>query len=295
MIEARGPTEQHGEKTATVAFEASRRRGVSRGRRTEAHSRRPGDRLVASRQHRLTLTRVGFASAALLALAVFTGAIHVPSVGDVLADLPDALGGWTYLLVPGLAFFETAAFLGLLVPGETAVLVGGVVAGRGEVSLVILILLVWATAVAGDVISFLLGRRLGRAFLRRHAGRLHVSAEHMDRVERLFERHGGMAIVVGRFVGVLRAFTPFVAGASGMRLRRFLPFSVAAAFAWTTLFTLLGYAFANAASTAGDVITKISIAIAIVVGLVLWIRRSRRSREAPGPPPRTPRSETRAA
>jgi membrane-associated protein len=247
---------------------------------------------TTSHHRRALVIGVGVASAvALLALAVFTGMIDVPSLGALLEDLSDSLGHWAYLLVPGLAFFETAAFLGIIVPGETAVVVGGVVAERGEVTLPVLVLLVWSAAVAGDVLSFLLGRRLGRPFTRRHASRLHIKAEHLDRIERLFERHGGMAIVIGRFVGVLRAFTPFVAGASGMRLRRFLPFSVAAAFAWATLFTLLGYAFANAAGTVGDAITKVSIPVAVVVGLVLWVRRSPKSREASTRPPRAPGSE----
>lgn len=233
--------------------------------------------LSAARRGRSVWLRVGLAAAAAVALAVLTGVLELPSVGALLADLSDALGTWAYVLVPALAFFETAAFLGLVVPGETAVLVGGVVAERGEVSLPILIALVWTLAVAGDVSAFLLGRRLGGPFLRRHAPRLRVKPEQLDRIDGLFARHGGKTIVIGRFVGVLRAFTPFVAGTTGMTLRRFLPYSAAAALAWAALFTLLGYAFSSSVTTVGDNVTRISIAAMAVAGLALWIRRVRRS------------------
>lgn len=241
--------------------------------------RRPRRRPALDRDlgAKLALTTVG-----LLALAVVTGVIPIPSLGDFLADLSDTLGAWTYLVIPVLAFLETAAFVGLVIPGETAVLVGGVVAERGEVSLVILILLVWALAVAGDLVSFLLGRRLGRQFLVRHGRRFGVRTEHLDRVEVLFEHHGGKTIVFGRFVGVLRTLTPFVAGTSGLTLRRFLPYSIGGALAWVATFTLLGYAFSGSFTAAGDIVTRVTLAGAALVALVLWMRRRPR-RQPPAP------------
>ncbi len=222
--------------------------------------------------------RVVLAAGVLIALGVLAGVVPVPSVGGLLADVADTLGAWTYLLVPVLAFLETAAFVGLVVPGETAVLVGGVVAARGEVVLALIIALVWAAAVAGDLTAFLLGRRLGGPFLRRHAGRLRIDVAQLDRVERVFARHGGKAVLTGRFVGVLRAFTPFVAGTSGMALGRFAAFSAAGALAWSVLVTLLGYAFASSFETAGSVITQVTVAAAVLAGLAVWFARGRRRR-----------------
>ena len=91
----------------------------------------------------------------------------VPDIASLLADLAATLGGWTYLLVAGLAFLETGAFVGLIAPGETAVVLGGVVAAQGEISLVAILLTAWVASLAGDVASFALGRRLGRPFLHR--------------------------------------------------------------------------------------------------------------------------------
>ena len=82
-----------------------------------------------------------------------------------------------------LAFLETGAFVGLIAPGETTVIVGGLVAGQGEISLFVLIALVWVCAVAGDVTSYLLGRRLGRDFMIRHGPRVKITEERLVQVE----------------------------------------------------------------------------------------------------------------
>ena len=124
---------------------------------------------------RLALVGV-LAAGALLALSLVVGVVETPDVGGILADAADSLGAWTYLAIPTLAFLETGAFVGLVVPGETAIVVGGVVAERGEVELPLLIALVWAAAVGGDLVSFLLGRRFGRPFLDAHGPRLRIRA-----------------------------------------------------------------------------------------------------------------------
>jgi membrane-associated protein len=216
---------------------------------------------------------VAGAAAALVAL----GAVDSPNPAATLSDASGSLGGWTYLAVPGLAFLETGAFVGLLVPGETAVVVGGVVAERGDVALPALIALVWLGAVGGDIVSFALGRRLGRRFLDAHGARLRIRPEHVDRVDRFFARHGGRAVLVGRFVGILRALTPFVAGASRLPLRRFLPYSVLGALAWAATFTLVGYAFASSFESAGETAARVALggAVLVAVALVLGARLRR--------------------
>ena len=138
-------------------------------------------------------------------------------------DLADTLGPWTYALVAGLAFLETGAFVGLIAPGETALVLGGVVAAKGGVDLPVILALTWAAAALGDLASFLLGRRLGRRFLERHGPRIGVNDARLARIDVFFARHGAKAILVGRFIGIVRAVAPFTAGASGLRLRGFCP------------------------------------------------------------------------
>jgi membrane-associated protein len=217
---------------------------------------------------------------AALAAALVTGAIAVPDAAGALSDASESIGPLAYLLVPLLALLETGAFIGLLVPGETAVVIGGVVAARGDLALPLLIALVWGGAFAGDMLSFFIGRRLGRGFLDAHGERLRIGPAQRERTERFFERHGGKAILLGRFVGVLRALTPFVAGTSGIAVRRVLPYSAAGTLIWATTFTLVGYAFADSFETAGETVTRIVMVVAVIVGAGLLMTAAIRRRRS---------------
>ena len=177
------------------------------------------------------------------AAVIGVGIVELPNLEELFLKVGRALGPWTYLLVGVLAFLETGAFVGLVAPGETAVIVGGVVAGQGEISLFVLISIVWACAVAGDVTSYMVGRKLGRAWLIRHGDRLKITEDRLEQVERFFDKRGGATILIGRFIGFVRALAPFIAGTSNMPLRRFLPYDVLGAGAWAATFATLGYVF----------------------------------------------------
>ena len=224
--------------------------------------------------HRAMLLAVGLLGAALFAL-VQAGVVEAPDLEGALTDLSDTLGAWTYALVGALAFLETGAFVGLIAPGETAVVLGGVVAAEGGVSLPLMLAITWIAAALGDLASFYLGKRLGRGFLIKHGPRLGVTAPRLARVDEFFDRHGGKAILVGRFVGLVRAVAPFLAGASGMRLRSFLPWSLLGTAAWATTFTLVGYAFHDSFSTAAKHLTHAAFAAASFGAAVVAFRAYR--------------------
>lgn len=203
------------------------------------------------------------------------------SAEALLDSLGNGLGPWSYALVGALAFLETSAFVGLIAPGELAVVLGGVLAGRGQMELPVLVAVVWAAAVAGDGCGFLLGRSLGRPFLDRHGGRVGATPARLEQVERFFARHGAKAIVVGRFIGVVRAMGPFTAGASGMPPGRFVAADVVGAGLWAATFTGLGYLFAGRVGALVDALHQaqlgagIALAAAIVVAVVVRRRRVR--------------------
>ena len=177
------------------------------------------------------------------AVLIGVGAIELPNVEHIIAEAGEPLGKWTYLAVGVLAFLETGAFIGLVAPGETTVIVGGLVAGQGQISLLVLIAIVWTCAVLGDVTSYTLGRRLGRDFMVRHGARVKITEERLEQVEAFFEKRGGSTILIGRFIGLVRAIAPFIAGASRMPLRKFLPYDVLGAGLWATTFCVLGFVF----------------------------------------------------
>jgi membrane protein DedA with SNARE-associated domain/membrane-associated phospholipid phosphatase len=214
---------------------------------------------------------VGGAIVAIAATIYGLGLVHLPNVEHLLIDVGRRLGSWTYLLVGTLAFLETGAFVGLLAPGETALLLGGLVAGQGEIQLGAMIAIVWAAAVAGDLTSFYLGRRLGRAFLVRHGPRVHITEERLEQVEAFFDRHGGKAILLGRFVGLVRAVAPFLAGSSGMPLRRFVPYDVVGAGLWGSSLVALGYVFWQSFSQLVGWAKKGALALGTVIVLAVAI------------------------
>jgi membrane-associated protein len=231
---------------------------------------------TTSKTARRALVAVAALSAVAFAL-VASGVVNPPDLNGALTDLAETLGPWTYALVAGLAFLETGAFVGLIAPGETALVLGGVVAARGDVDLPVILALTWAAAALGDLASFLLGRRLGRRFLVAHGPRIGVTPPRLERVDAFFSRHVAKAILVGRFIGIVRAVAPFTAGASGMRLRRFLPFSLLGTAAWSALLIGIGYAFSDSFEHAADLFTHAALALALVAATVLALRARRRS------------------
>jgi membrane protein DedA with SNARE-associated domain len=204
-----------------------------------------------------------------------TGTVQLPDLEKALSDFSDTLGAWTYALVGGLAFLETGAFVGLVAPGETAIVLGGVVAAQGDISLPLVLLVAWLAAAAGDYASFLLGRRLGRRFLLARGPSVGVTTPRLVRVEQFYARHGAKAILIGRFIGLVRAVSPFLAGASGLRTRAFLPWSLLGTAVWASAYTLAGYAFHRSFASATHVLTYGALGLAVVAAVVLAVRARR--------------------
>ncbi len=212
-------------------------------------------------------------------LLIGFGIVAMPNIKQTIEDLAGVLGGWTYLVVGVMAFLETGAFVGLIAPGESFMVLGGVVAGQGRVSLVGLIAIGWICAVGGDAASFYAGHRLGRGWLERHGPRFGITAERLASVDGFFDRHGGKAVFIGRFIGLVRAVNPFLAGASGMPFRRFIPYSILGAGAWATMLLVLGYVFWRSIDQVLAIAERGAMALAVgltvLIAIVLLIRHLR--------------------
>jgi undecaprenyl-diphosphatase len=214
------------------------------------------------------------------------GIIHLPQLEDVITSVGSTLGGYTYALVAVMAFLETGAFVGLVVPGETVVIVGGVVAGQGHIDLGLLVGLTWVCAFAGDVTGYLLGRRLGRRFLVAYGARMHITEQRLLWVESFFSRYGPATVLIGRFVGLVRAVAPFLAGASKYPAGRFVALAGLGTGLWSAAFVLLGYLFWQSLDEAIAIAKRGSLAlggtVAVVIGLLTGYRylhdRARRMR-----------------
>ena len=226
--------------------------------------------------------RIGIAVGIALVIAAYyliSRLIPHEDLQKMLEDVSNTLGAWTYALVGTFAFLETGAGVGLVVPGETVMLLGGAVAGQGAINVYLLIAVAWFCAWAGDTTSFFIGRRLGRGFVLRHGPRVGITHERFERVEDYFGRHGGKTILVGRFVSLVRALAPFVAGSSDMRYRAFVPYSVLGTGLWASAHILIGYFFSRsidrAAKYAGRGAFLLGTLIVVTVGIVLTVRHLR--------------------
>jgi membrane protein DedA with SNARE-associated domain/membrane-associated phospholipid phosphatase len=236
--------------------------------------------LAAHRRRSLSRPVLAAGAVAVVAATLIgVGVVKLPNIEHLLVDVGTALGPWTYLVVGVLAFLETGAFVGLLAPGETTVLVGGLVAGQGEISLLVLIAIVWTCAVAGDVTSYTLGRKLGRAWMVRHGPKLKITEDRLRQVEQFFEKRGGVTILIGRFIGLVRALAPFIAGTTKMPLRVFLPYDVVGAGAWAATFSILGYVFWQSFDQLTQYVSRglfaFGTVVALGVGLYYLVRLRR--------------------
>lgn len=178
-----------------------------------------------------------------------------------------------YLLIALLVFAEAAVFVGFVLPGETAVLLGGVLASTGRLSLSVLLVLVVLAAIAGDSVGFEVGKHFGPRVLatrplRKQAGRIQGA-------QRFLRERGGRAVFLGRFTAFLRAVIPGLAGASRMPYRTFLAFNAAGALVWGIGVTLLGYfaggTYAQVEHVLGQGTAGLT-ALVLIAGLVAWLR-----------------------
>ena len=184
-------------------------------------------------------------------------------------------------------------------PGETVVILGGVVAGQGQISIGWLIALTWACAFAGDLSGYALGRRAGREALLRLGGRVKLTPERLGHVERLLHRHGTKLLLPGRFVGAVRALAPVVAGVTRMPAARFAAIELLAAGVWSAAFALLGDFFwdsfdqaprlAKNATLAFTAVIVAGIAIVVIIGKLRARQPSRPADGGAGQSPTGPR------
>ncbi|HEV8173822.1 MAG TPA: DedA family protein [Actinoplanes sp.] len=191
-------------------------------------------------------------------------------------------GTIVYLIVGLLVFAEDALFVGFVLPGETAAILGGVAAGRGNASPAVMCAVVVVAAIVGDSVGYEIGARYGTRLLSLRV--LSHRAARIDAARATLARRGGPAVFGARFVAFLRAVMPFLAGISHMRYRRFLGYNAAGGLAWGVGCVLLGYLAGNSYTmierTFGRVAALAFAALALF-GIVLWsIRRRRQQRGA---------------
>jgi len=173
------------------------------------------------------------------ALLDFLRALTTPE--RLIQLLSTAMSGWAgYAMLSGIVFAETGLLVGFVLPGDSLLFTIGVVAGAGELNLVVIMLLLICASMLGDWSGYLLGRRAGPAIFNRPDSRF-FKQEHLQRTKAFYEKHGGKTIIYAKFVPIVRTFAPFVAGVANMRYVRFLSFDIFGGVGWVFSMTILGY------------------------------------------------------
>ena len=185
-----------------------------------------------------------------------------------------------YVLVGAVVFAEDAIFVGFVVPGETAAVLGGVAASQKHAALPVMIAVVIVAAIAGDSVGYEIGRHVGPRVLASRP--LRRRAERLDRAREFLARRGGTAVLLGRFVAFFRAVMPALAGTVRMRYPLFLAFNAAGGLLWGAGVVMLGYLAGNSYATVERTFGRdaaIAAAGLVVIALVVWRVRQHLARK----------------
>jgi len=196
----------------------------------------------------------------------------------LMRSIGDSVGLWLYLIAGALCFAEAAILVGMVLPGETALLVAGVFSNAkyGHLNLGVMIVVAVVSAIAGDSVGYQFGKKFGPSVRRSRLGRW-VGEHRWAKVDGFLHRHGGKAVLLGRLTALLRALVPSMAGMSGMRYRTFLLWNAAGGLIWAPGCVLLGYAFASALDVVGQTLTWAPLAI-LALGVLGYLALHLRKR-----------------
>ena len=198
-----------------------------------------------------------------------------------LLEFASAYGLWIYALLFLIIFLETGVVVTPFLPGDSLLFAVGALAAAGVLDVVGILTLLTAAAIIGDNTNYFIGRAVGpRVFTE---NRRWLKREHLLRTQRFYEKHGGKAVVLARFVPIVRTFAPFVAGVGRMHYPRFLAFDVGGGLLWVWGFGLLGYFTGNLAvvkDNFGLVTIGVILLSLLPIAFEVWRARAERARAA---------------
>ena len=200
------------------------------------------------------------------------------NLDEHLAGFVAAHGTWVYALLFAIVFTETGMVVMPFLPGDTLLFVVGAIAAAGGMDIVTVMGVLVAAALTGDNVNYWIGRWAGPKVFRAEDSRW-FSRKHLDRTHAFYERHGGKAIVIARFVPIVRTYVPFVAGIGSMTYAKFLAYSVAGALLWVVSLCLIGYWFGNIPLVKDNLGAVVVLIVALsMTPLVVEYFRARRRR-----------------
>jgi len=200
-----------------------------------------------------------------------------------LSQFVAAYGPWIYALLFAIVFAETGLVVTPFLPGDSLLFAAGALSGAGHLDPWIAAGLLFVAAVLGDAVNYAVGKSVGPRIFHAtdHTGLLHrlLNREHLAKAHDFFERYGGKAVVLGRFVPIVRTFVPFVAGAASMTPATFVFYNVTGAIAWVGLCFGAGVLFGNVPIVKNNFsLVTIGIVFVSVLPVLFEFLRHRRAR-----------------
>ena len=186
-----------------------------------------------------------------------------------LVALVQEYGVWVYAILFAIIFCETGLVVTPILPGDSLLFVAGAVAATGEMNVHLLAALLIAAAIIGNSVNYAIGRWLGKRFFTDRGAKL-LNPKHLEKANAFYEEHGGKAIVISRFLPIVRTYVPFVAGLGGMHAGRYTAYNVAGGVLWVASLMYLGYFFGNIPWIKGNLTAIILGIIAVSLVPVVW-------------------------
>jgi membrane-associated protein len=206
------------------------------------------------------------------------------ALDQTVAHIASQHGHWLYLLLFLIIFAETGLVVFPFLPGDSILFIAGTVVATADLNIHLLVALLIVAAILGDTVNYSVGRYIGPRAFDKPDSRWFKQA-HLRRTQDFYERYGGVTIIIGRFVPIVRTFAPFLAGVAGMTYRRFISYNVIGGIAWISSLVYAGYVFGNIPWVKQN-LTLIVLGI-VVISLLPAIStfvKERRAREQPPAP-----------
>jgi membrane-associated protein len=203
----------------------------------------------------------------------------------IVSDIEPYFLAAGYVIIAAGVLMERSIFIGLIIPGDLILALGGVYSSQHKMSLAGVIVVGCVAAICGESIGFWLGRKFGVRVVRHLPFVGRWLAEKLEASEEYFRRHGGKTVAIGRYATAAGAFIPFSAGAGRMKYWRFLAFDVPAIIVWATGISIFGYFFGRNLAFVDKVLSRfgyIVLGLALVVFLGRWLWKRWRHADRPG-------------
>ena len=166
------------------------------------------------------------------------------ALDQTLASIAAEYGPWLYALMFAVIFAETGLVVTPFLPGDSLLFIAGTVVATASLNVHVLVALLIVAAVLGDSVNYAVGHYIGPRVYHRPDSRW-FKQEHLRRTQAFYDKYGGVTIIIGRFVPIVRTFAPFLAGVAGMSYRRFFAFNVVGGILWVASLVYAGYVFGN--------------------------------------------------